>query len=89
MVLSHNDRIVSPTMADKKTWNSIGGVTLFHDMLTKSVKKELVVNGVVKTQYVDDVIYHYSDDTLQAFADYMLDEFNAIEQYYLNKSQVE
>lgn len=89
MVLSHNDRIVSPTMADKKTWNSIGGVTLFHDMLTKSVKNELIVNGVVKTQYVDDVIYHYSNDTLQAFADYMLDEFNAVEQYYLNKSQVE
>ena len=89
MVLAHNDRIILPTMADKKTWNSISGVSLFHDMLTKSVEQELIVNGVVKTQYVDDVMYHYSYNTLQAFANYMLDEFNTIEQYYLDKSQVE
>ena len=89
MVLAHNDRIILPTMADKKTWNSISGVRLFHDMLTKSMSNEFIVNGVVKTQYVDDTMYHYSDDTLQAFADYMLDEFNTIEQYYLDKSQVE
>lgn len=89
MVLAHNDRIIMPTMADKKTWNSISGVSLFHDMLSKSVQKDVIVNGVVSNAYVDDEMYHFSDDTLQAFADYMLDEFNAIEQYYLDKSQVE
>ena len=89
MVLAHNDRIILPTMADKKTWYSISGVRLFHDMLTKSRRTEVMTNNGVQIQYVDDFIYRYSDDTLQAFADYMLDEFNAIEQYYLDKSQVE
>lgn len=58
-------------------------------MLTKSRRTEVMTNNGVQIQYVDDFIYRYSDDTLQAFADYMLDEFNAIEQYYLDKSQVE
>lgn len=89
MVLAHNDRILLPTMADKKTWYSISGVKLFHDMLSKSRLTERQIDTGIQVQYVDDQMYHYSDDTLQTFADYFLDEFNAIEQYYADKSQVE
>lgn len=89
MVLAHNDRILLPTMADKKTWYSISGVKLFHDMLSKSRLTERQTDTGIQVQYVDDQMYHYSDDTLQTFADYFLDEFNAIEQYYADKSQVE
>ena len=89
MVLAHNDRILLPTMADKKTWYSISGVKLFHDMLSKSRSTERQTDTGIQVQYVDDQMYHYSDATLQTFADYFLDEFNAIEQYYADKSQVE
>jgi hypothetical protein len=89
MVLAHNDRILLPTMADKKTWYSISGVKLFHDMLSKSRLIERQTDTGIQVQYVDDQMYHYSDDTLQIFADYLLDEFNAVEQYYTDKSQVE
>lgn len=89
MVLAHNDRILLPTMADKKTWYSISGVKLFHDMLSKSRSIERQTDTGIQVQYVDDQMYHYSDATLQTFADYFLDEFNAIEQYYADKSQVE
>ena len=89
MVLAHNDRILLPTMADKKTWYSISGVKLFHDMLSKSRLTERQTDTGIQVQYVDDQMYHYSDATLQTFADYFLDEFNAIEQYYADKSQVE
>ena len=89
MVLAHNDRIVLPTMADKKTWYAISGVKLFHDMLIKSKRTEIQTPTGVQTLFVDSDIYSYSDDTLNAFADYLLDEFNAIEEYYANKSQVE
>lgn len=89
MVLAHNDRILLPTMADKKKWYSISGVKLFHDMLSKSRSTERQTDTGIQVQYVDDQMYHYSDATLQTFADYFLDEFNAIEQYYADKSQVE
>lgn len=89
LVLAHNDRIVLPTMADKKTWYSISGVNLFHDILTKSKRTEVQTETGINIQYIDNDIYSYSDETLDAFAGYFLDEFNAIEDYYLNKSQVE
>lgn len=89
LVLAHNDRIVLPTMADKKTWYSISGVNLFHDILTKSKRTEIQTEAGINIQYIDDDIYSYSDETLDAFVGYFLDEFNAIEDYYVNKSQVE
>lgn len=90
LVLAHKDRIILPTMADKKTWYSITGVNLFHDMLTKSVPMDVTLpDGTRRQQYREDSMYHYSDDTLRVFADYLLDEFNAVEEYYSTKSQVE
>lgn len=89
MVLAHNDRIVLPTMADKKTWYAISGVKLFHDILSKSKPKDVQEAGRTYQIYVDSDTYSYSNDTLDVFADYLLDEFNVIEEYYANKSQVE
>lgn len=89
LTLAHNDRITLPTMADKKTWYSITGVKLFHDMLSKSRLKDVLIDGVVNTMFVQSDIYSYSNNTLDAFADYLLDEFNAVEEYYLSKSKVE
>lgn len=89
LTLAHNDRITLPTMADKKTWYSISGVLLFHDMLSKSKLKNVMLDGVVNTMFIQSDIYSFSDNTIDAFANYLLDEFNSIEEYYLNKSKVE
>jgi hypothetical protein len=34
LILTRNDQMVLPTMADKKTWYSISGLKLVHDVLT-------------------------------------------------------
>lgn len=89
LALAHQDRIVLPTMADKKTWYSLTGVKLFHDLLSKSRMTELQTAGGIKQVFKEGDMYSYSDNTLEAMRGYLLDEFNAISDYYLNKEEIE
>lgn len=89
LTLAHQNRIVMPTMADKKTWYSITGVNLFHDLLSRSRMTEIQTENGIQQMFVEDDMYRYSDNTLQAISDYLLDEFNAVYDYYIHKSEVE
>ena len=89
LTLAHQNRIVMPTMADKKTWYSITGVNLFHDLLSRSRMTEVQTENGIQQLFVEDDMYRYSDNTLQAISDYLLDEFNAVYDYYIHKSEVE
>ena len=83
MLLSDNNMIVLPTMADKKTYYVLELVSrrgndtssifnLPHDML---VEKESEMFPGMKAQ-------RFSDETLGIFVDYFLDELHSLEEYY-------
>lgn len=86
MFLSHNNRLILPTMSDKKTWYSISGLQLVKDALM-SVSSDRDQDGVLRKQ--TGIPYRFSNRTLDIFCDYFLDEFNTIVEYYNNKSWVE
>lgn len=72
MALTHNDRIVFPTVGDKKTWHSIVGIKLFHDPLRFS-----------STKWPDGTVHLdalFSNQVTDQFMLYALDELHAIEQ---------
>lgn len=85
MVLTEQSRIVLPTMSDKKTWYSIEGINLPKDFLS-SVVSTPDAAGVYHTYQVGR---RFSDETLEIFYNYFLDEYNAIVNYYNTKSDVE
>lgn len=76
--MTFNNRIIFPTMADKKTWYAlkIGSNSdynfLPHDLITYDSNAE---NGSYKQM-------RFSDNTLNIFAGYFLDELNSLDQYY-------
>lgn len=83
MLLSNNNMIVLPTMADKKTYYALELVSrkgedtssrfsLPHDML---IEKESAMFPGMKAQ-------RFSDETLDIFVGYFLDELNSLEEYY-------
>ena len=86
MFLSHNNRLILPTMSDKKTWYSISGISTVHDAMT-SVRTGFDSEG--NNTVITGVPYRLSDSTLEIFYNYFLDEFNTIVDYYNNKEWVE
>lgn len=86
MFLSHNNRLILPTMSDKKTWYSISGINTIHDAMA-SVRTGFDSEG--NSTIITGVPYRLSDSTLEIFYNYFLDEFNTIVEYYNNKEWVE
>lgn len=70
MSLTWNNHIIFPTMADKKTWNTITGCQLFNKPFTFTEDE----NGVLTIRFDQEVLdYMYSS---------WQDEFNCIVQYW-------
>lgn len=85
LTLSENNRLVLPTMSDKKTWYSIEGI---------DVPKDFLHSVVATTNFEGETIevpvdFRFSKNTLNIFYNYFVDEFNAITKYYNTKSDVE
>lgn len=85
LTLSENNRLVLPTMSDKKTWYSIEGI---------DVPKDFLHSVVTTTNFEGETIevpvdFRFSKNTLNIFYNYFVDEFNAITEYYNTKSDVE
>ncbi len=83
MLLSNNNMIVLPTMADKKTYYVLELVSrrgestqsmfsMPHDLL---IERESAIFPGMRAQ-------RFSDETLELFANYFLDELNSLNQYY-------
>lgn len=85
MVLAEKGRLILPTMSDKKTWYSIEGINIPKDFL----KMFSVVDDTEGGFKEAEVEYRFSDETLDIFANYFIDEFNAITEYYNTKAEVE
>lgn len=84
LILTANDRMVLPTMSDKKTWYSISGLKLVHDILSSKSQQ-----GLEGTEQATTVDRRFSKDTLNIFANNFLDEFDAVWDYYVHKAYVE
>lgn len=84
LILTANDRMVLPTMSDKKTWYSISGLKLVHDILSSRSQQ-----GLEGTEQAISINRRFSQDTLNIFANYFLDEFDAVWDYYVHKAYVE
>ena len=85
LTLSENNRLVLPTMSDKKTWYSIEGI---------DVPKDFLHSVIATTNFEGETIEvpvdrRFSKNTLNIFYNYFVDEFNAITEYYNTKSDVE
>lgn len=89
MVFTHNNYITLPTMADKKTWYAISGVNLFHDLVSKTKTVDVFTEDGLQTEYQQLSDYRLSDSTIEAFYNYLVSEFNAINDYFANKHIVE
>ena len=85
LVLVHSNRIILPTMSDKKTWYSIEGINMPKDFLN-SVTYGADEYGQME---VTDIPRRFSNDTLDIFCNYFLDEYNAVVKYYNTKAEVE
>ena len=74
MQMTFNNMLTLPTMADKKTWYAIKQklLCLPHDLITYDIEAE---DGSIK-------IRRFSNNTLDIFAGYFMDELNAVKQYY-------
>lgn len=76
-------------MADKKTWYAISGVNLFHDLVSKTKAVDVFTEDGLQTEYQQLSDYRLSDSTIEAFYNYLVSEFNAINDYFANKHIVE
>ena len=74
MQMTFSDLMVSPTMADKKTWYGImnKNLHLIHDIMTWSKPSKSGQFGVRR----------FSDNTLSIFRGYYTDELRSLMQYY-------
>ena len=74
MEMTFNNMLTLPTMADKKTWYAIKQklLRLPHDLITYDIEAE---DGSIK-------IRRFSNNTLDIFVGYFMDELNAVKQYY-------
>ena len=72
MALTATDRIVFPTVADKKTYHTITGIRLFHDNLSFSATKQ--TDGKFRLDAL------FSDAVTSQFIAYAMSELAAIEQ---------
>ncbi len=86
LTLIHNSRLILPTMSDKPTWYSVEGIKLPKDILRSLVWDTDFNTGepsLVKAQR------RFSNETLDIFCNYFLDEYNAIVNYFDTKAEVE
>ena len=94
LTLTFNDRLILPTMSDKKTWYSISGLKLVKDVLqSKGIDEGLIAYEAITGEdsnedYITFVDRKFSDNTLKVFANYWLDEFNAVWDYFQKKDYV-
>lgn len=74
MEMTFNNMLTLPTMADKKTWYAIKQklLQLPHDLITYDIEAG---DGSMK-------IRRFSNNTLDVFVGYFMDELNAVKQYY-------
>ena len=87
VTLTMRDQMVLPTMSDKKTWYSISGIPLVHDLLlSKGISRSLEAEG---ESSVVGANRRYSNTTMKIMANMFLDEFDAVWDYYVHKSYVE
>lgn len=86
LTLIHKGRLILPTMSDKPTWYSIEGITLPKDFLHSMGFDEDPVSG--ESIFVE-ADRRFSNQTLDIFCNYFLDEYNAIVNYFNTKADVE
>jgi len=95
LTLTFNDRLILPTMSDKKTWYSISGLKLVKDILTSKYVDEGELNyaAITGEEINEENIFYvgdrrFSEGTLNIFTNYWLDEFNAVWDYYQKKDYI-
>jgi hypothetical protein len=72
-------------MSDKKTWYSIEGIKLPKDFLG-TIKYSPNAEGSMEATIIPR---RFSNETLDIFCNYFLDEYNAIVKYFDSKEDVE
>lgn len=85
LLLVHKSRLILPTMSDKKTWYSIEGIKLPKDFLG-TIKYSPNAEGSMEATIIPR---RFSNETLDIFCNYFLDEYNAIVKYFDSKEDVE
>lgn len=96
LTLTFNNQMVLPTMSDKKTWYSISGLQLVRDFITSRELNEGDLNyyEMLGQEVPEDFQMFinadrkFSESTLNIFANYWLDEFDAVFDYYAHKDYV-
>lgn len=90
MVMKHNNMLVFPTMADKKTWYSISYDPLTKDAEGKILSDGLCVHDLITYNHTDEAgkwnALRFSEGTLNRFVGYFNDELESIKQYYDRKN---
>ena len=96
LTLTFNNQMILPTMSDKKTWYSISGLTLVRDTLHSLEFNEDANYYAVTGQDLPEDFQTYiptnrrfSNNTLNIFVNYWLDEFDAVFDYYVHKPYIE
>lgn len=85
LLLVHQGRLILPIMSDKKTWYSIEGIKLPKDFLG-TIKYSPNAEGSMEATIIPR---RFSNETLDIFCNYFLDEYNAIVKYFDSKEDVE
>lgn len=85
LLLVHQGRLILPTMSDRKTWYSIEGIKLPKDFLG-TIKYSPNAEGSMEATIIPR---RFSNETLDIFCNYFLDEYNAIVKYFDSKEDVE
>lgn len=85
LLLVHQGRLILPTMSDKKTWYSIEGIKLPKDFLG-TIKYSPNAEGSMEATIIPR---RFSNETLDIFCNYFLDEYNVIVKYFDSKEDVE
>lgn len=85
LLLVHQGRLILPTMSDKKTWYSIEGIKLPKDFLG-TIKYSPNAEGSMEATIIPR---RFSNETLDIFCNYFLDEYNAIVKYFDSEEDVE
>lgn len=85
LLLVHQGRLILPTMSDKKTWYSIEGIKLPKDFLG-TIKYSPNAEGSMEATIIPR---RFSNETLDIFCNYFLDEYNAIVKYFDSKEDAE
>lgn len=90
MVMKHNNMLVFPTMADKKTWYSISYDPLTNDAEGKILSDGLCVHDLITYNHTDEAgkwnALRFSEGTLNRFVGYFNDELESLKQYYDRKN---